>query len=119
MKTIKTAKYKQAFTLDKKTKQQIGVDLANVGLDGNGRFEESDDGVGPIWQILDRYGLVIEDVINKDLFREKRGHRTFRLRLTPSEEDPFTPGEEINNSMLVYTWQELAYMKFEILAYVS
>ncbi|KKN17258.1 hypothetical protein LCGC14_0967640 [marine sediment metagenome] len=119
MKIIKTAKYIEAFTLDKRTKQQIGSELRSQGLDGNGRFRESDEGVSIMWGILAKYGLVIEDVMSKDLFRGERGHRTFRIRKSAPSEDPFNPGEEVGNSMIVYTWQELMPGKFEILAYIS
>ena len=117
MKIIKTKKY--AARIDQSLKNRIGQELNSAGLDGNGRFPESDSGVSVIWEILKKYGLVLSDVMNKDLFRGERGHKTFNIEKISREEDPFTPGEDIENSMIVYTWEELMIGKFEILVYLS
>lgn len=123
MKIIKTANYKEAQqspSLDARTKAQINSELRSVGLDGNGRFQESDEGISIIWEALKNNGFVLADAVSKDLFMGPKGNRKLRIQhLGPDPQDAFTPGSDIENSFVVYTWQELAPGKFEILAYLS
>ena len=110
MKILKTANYiKIAVRIDNKTKNQVAIDFAKVGLDGNGRFEEPHSGISPINGILARYAISISDVTSRDLFLGPRGNRTFNLekKSLAQANDAFMPGDEIKNSMLVYTWQQM------------
>ena len=120
MKIIKTDNYKIAEKIDNRLRQQINADLSAQGLDGNGRFPESDSGVSIIWEVLDKYGLVIGEVVSKNLFLGDEGRRNLDIqKKTPDPQDPFTPGGDIDNTTVVYTWYQREPDNFEILAYLS
>jgi hypothetical protein len=120
MKIIKTSNYKMAERIDNNLRQKINADLSARGLDGNGRFPESDSGVSVIWEVLDGYGLVIGEVVSKNSFMGSNGRRSLGIqRKGANPQDPFTPGEDIDNSAVAYTWYEREPDNFEILAYLS
>ncbi len=111
---------KEAANMSQKIKSKINMELSNNGLDGNGRFPEADSGISVIWNILSNYNLALSGTLSKDLFMGNKGRRNLEMEVIKStSNNPFVPGEEIENSMIVYTWEELEPGKFEILVYLS
>jgi len=104
--------------IDKSTKNKISGELKAAGLDGNGRFPEADSGIRVIWDILEKYGLSL-DMASKDLFIGPNGTRRFSLQRKNVAGGSFDPGQEIKNSMIVYSWAEMGTGKYEIVVYLS
>ena len=121
MKIITTQKYAQTIQtnkIDRATKNKIAGELKASGLDGNGRFQESDSGVRVIGDVLTKYNLSM-DMATKDMFIGPSGMRRFSILSKNTSGDAFTPGQEIKNSMVVYSWTEMGPGKFEIVVYLS
>ena len=124
MRQIKTASYikksqQNPNILDNRLKQQINSDLSNSGFDGNGIFERIGQGLIKIHEILNKNNIDIENVLNANLFLGDEGRRTFDLIWSANETDPFTPGQQIENSMLAFTWYKRPSENYELIAYLS
>lgn len=104
-------------------RNQISKTFSKNGLDGNRRFEKVEAGLGAVTNALDEMGLQL-DMVSKDLIMGEKGSRNFiyRRKNEPGQ-DPFIPQPEIQNSRIVFSWENLASQgqppKFEILAYAS
>lgn len=100
-------------------RRMIGKAFAERGLDGNGRFEKKEGGLGAITDALNSLGFQL-DMVSGDLILGDKGTRAFIFRRvnTPGQ-DPFTQKDEIPNSRIVFNWELLSPNKFEILAYAS
>jgi hypothetical protein len=103
--------------IDARTRHKIYSDLKAAGLDGNGRFPESDSGVSLIWKILEPYGMNL-DTLTKDLFIGDEGNRTFTIYRKDPSQNAFTQGIELSN-MISYSWSKRHTGQFEILAYLT
>jgi hypothetical protein len=109
-------------TLDRRTREQINAALAEAGLDGNGNFRGPSHGIAATFNVLDDFGITVDDVtgpmLSGDLFMGDSGKRTINLGV-PVPDQPFMPPTPIENSMLVFSWYKRQSGNYEILAYVS
>lgn len=112
-------KVKQAASMSKNIRSRISQELSQKGLDGNGRFLESDSGISIIGDVLDKYGYEFSNIVTKDLFLGDQGRRTLEIREKNKTEDPFMEGDLVDNTMVVYTWYKREEDNFEILSYIA
>jgi hypothetical protein len=121
MKIIRTANYKESkennAVISNSVKTRINIDLQKNGLDENRSWEEIGPALSEIHRVLSNYDVVVSDILVKDLFMEEKGRRTFSLERQSNE--PFMPGAEIENSMLVVSWYPKNDRGIGVLAYVS
>ena len=109
--------------LSNSERNKIGAAFKQAGLDGNGRFEKKERGLAAVTNALDSLGFQL-DMVSGDMIMGDSGSRNFifRRKNAPGQ-DPFTQTNEISNSRIVFTWENLASqgqpVKFEILAYAS
>lgn len=113
-KLIKIAAY-----LSSQDRQNINNDLINNGFDGNGRFRSPTEAWQKIWSVLSKYNINPSEESSGDFTKLDQGRKTYPLFISTSEASQFDPGENIENSLLVFTWYKFEDDKFEVLSYLS
>lgn len=101
----------------------ISKAFAKVGLDGNQRFEKKELGLRAIQNALASLGFQL-DMVSADSIMGDKGSRNFIFRRANDEgQDAFTEKPEIQNSRIVFNWENLNNegqpSRFECIAYVS
>lgn len=103
-------------------RNKLTAAFAKLKLDGNGRFPKKEHGLQAVSQALSLYGFQL-DMVSADLIMGDKGSRNFIFRrANAAGQDPFTEQPEIENSRIVFTWENLGTPenpKFEILVYAS
>lgn len=103
--------------LDSNVKRSVSRDFQRAGLDGNGSFQEVGDGIRAAFDVLEKYGIDPDTVLNSHLFMGDHGRRTLEIAFH-NPVDPFSP-VPIKNSVLVFSWYCRESGNFEILCYLS
>lgn len=107
----------RSVRMDPKKKRIIHRVFKLEGLDGNKYFRRAQEGYSKAIDVLQDYGIEMDEVVSSHLFNEPKGHFTIHLAET-NPEDIFSP-IPINNSMLVISFHQMQSGKFEVIAYLS
>jgi hypothetical protein len=101
----------------KALRNQIANDFEKAGLDGNGRFEKPVHGYMKAVEILQSYGIELNDLADSHSFTYPDRQITLDLAFT-NQDDPFSPIAIPH--MLVVAWHKFEQTgAYEVLAYVS
>ena len=104
--------------IPKKMRNEIAARLEEEGLDGNGRFDKPDQGYAVAVDILNEFGIEIDEVVSAWRFKERdKGTAQIYLAWT-NFADLFSP-ESIHDTMLVLYWYKLRPRTYEVVAYLS
>jgi hypothetical protein len=103
--------------LDPKKKRLIGRVFKLEGLDGNKYFRRAQEGYSKAIDVLQDYGIEMDEVVSSHLFNEPKGQFTVHLAET-NPDDIFSP-IPITNSMLAVSFHQMQSGKFEVIAYLS
>lgn len=103
--------------LDKQDRAMINESLVRAGLDGNGRFRSVGMALSAASDVLDDYGLEPDEVLSAWKFSGPSGHTQIRVAES-NRNDPFSP-VPVENSVLAFSWHQLAEGRWEALAYMS
>lgn len=104
--------------LDRQLKSSINRSFERVGLDGNGRFNDPQQGYSRAVDLMDEYGVELADIPNSFDFKPRpTGVVRVDVAFT-NQEDIFSP-YAITNSVLVIQYTELREDVFEVIAYMS
>lgn len=103
--------------LDKQDRAMINESLVRAGLDGNGRFRSVGMALSAASDVLDDYGLEPDEVLSAWKFSGPSGHTQIRVAES-NRNDPFSP-VPIENSVLAFSWHQLAEGRWEAIAYMS
>lgn len=109
--------------LTPKERNILATAFARVGLDGNGRFEKKERGLQAVTGVLQALGFNL-DMVSGDIIMGDKGSRMLPFRrVNAPGQDTFTEQPMIENSRIVFTWENLARpeqpARFEILCYAS
>lgn len=94
--------------------------LMKSGFDGNGRFRSQGHGISSAFDVLSKFGIVVDGHV--DGFRVSKPSGSIKIDVAFSDENassPFDPPASIPNSALSFSWHELENGKFEVVAYLS
>ena len=97
--------------------------MAEVGLDGNGRFGNPSKAVSVLGGALKDVGFHL-DMVHGDLILGDKGHRLLVFRRTGENVSPLEEHPEVVNSRISFSWEKLGYdneghPKYEVLCYPS
>lgn len=106
-----------AAKLDKQDRAMINESLVRAGLDGNGRFRSVGMALSAASDVLDDYGLEPDEVLSAWKFSGPSGHTQIRVAES-NRNDPFSP-VPVENSVLAFSWHQLAEGRWEAIAYMS
>jgi len=106
-----------------KEKKAIHKKMAEVGLDGNGRFGNPSKAVSVLGGALKDVGFHL-DMVHGDLILGDKGHRLLVFRRTGENVSPLEEHPEVINSRISFSWEKLGYdneghPKYEVLCYPS
>jgi hypothetical protein len=109
--------------LSNSERSKISSAFAKAGVDGNGRFEKKEHGIQAVSQALSSLGFQL-DMVSGDLIMGEKGSRTLRFRRANAQgQDPFTEQPAIENSYIVFNWENLSGpgqpARFEVQCYAS
>lgn len=113
--SLKTAR--ETARLDQKKRQLVNRVLNLEGLDGNKYFRKPQQGYSKAIDVLQDYGIEMDEVVSSHLFNQPEGRITVDLAFT-NPDDLFSP-IPITNSMLVLTYHQMQSGRFEVVAYLS
>lgn len=105
--------------LDKSTKNKIGDEFRKNGLDGNGRFEKPGLGLAKACDILRRFDIILDDIVDGFFLNNKAGTKNYHMGFIANTGNSFDPPTRIENSLLVLSWHEQQEYRYEVLAYLS
>ena len=91
-------------------------------LGGNEKVAKLATALSVVTDHLSELGFSL-DVVSSDILMGDKGSRQLPFRLANDTEDPFFEHPRIENSFIIFVWENLARVdedaRFEILAYVS
>ena len=120
---ISESKDSNSHKLLPKEKKAIHKKMAEVGLDGNGRFGNPSKAVSVLGGALKDVGFHL-DMVHGDLILGDKGHRLLVFRRTGENVSPLEEHPEVVNSRISFSWEKLGYdneghPKYEVLCYPS
>ena len=120
---ISESKDSNSHKLLPKEKKAIHKKMAEVGLDGNGRFGNPSKAVSVLGGALKAVGFHL-DMVHGDLILGDKGHRLLVFRRTGENVSPLEEHPEVVNSRISFSWEKLGYdneghPKYEVLCYPS
>ena len=120
---ISESKDSNSHKLLPKEKKAIHKKMAEVGLDGNGRFGNPSKAVSVWGGALKDVGFHL-DMVHGDLILGDKGHRLLVFRRTGENVSPLEEHPEVVNSRISFSWEKLGYdneghPKYEVLCYPS
>lgn len=119
---------KKKEQVSQKEREAITDALVQNGFDGNGRFESPTKAISIISGVLDGLGYSLDAVMNDvEIPRAhhqpgSKGQKLLTYRRVNLSEDPFNEEPEIENSRIVFAYEDLGrgdQPKFEVIAYAS
>jgi hypothetical protein len=108
---------RQTVRLDQKKKRLVQRVFGLEGLDGNKYFRKAQAGYSKAIEILQDYGIEMDEVVSSHHFSQPKGRFTVNLAMT-NPDDIFSP-IPITNSMLVVSFYQMQSGKFEVITYLS
>ena len=120
---ISESKDSNSHKLLPKEKKAIHKKMAEVGLDGNGRFGNPSKAVSVLGGALKDVGFHL-DMVHGDLILGDKGHRLLVFRRTGENVSPLEEHPEVVNSRISFSWEKLGYdneghPNYEVLCYPS
>lgn len=111
------------YKVKDRDKRIIGKALAEVGLDGNGRFGNPSKGVSALAAALHKVGFEL-DMVSGDLLLGDNGQRNLSYRKYSDSTGTFDEHPEVTNSRIAFNWHlqgrdHDGYTTFEIQCYPS
>ena len=112
MKVIKTAQYDRKHAasppvkLDKKVRRKANDEMKAAGLDENGYFANHNMALSKAQEILQNNGMEIDGIIDSMAFTQPDGQKFYPVRYAPTT-DAFTPGDQIANTQLAFSWHKI------------
>lgn len=110
-------------TLNARERKAVNATIgARKELDGNIKHTGASKALAVLSSCLDAHGLVL-DMVTGDMLMGEKGSRHLTIsRRAPEGSDPFTPGVQIENSRVCFTWENLGTQfapRVEVIAYLS
>jgi len=107
----------RGIRLDQTVKRKISLAFKGAGLDGNGSFDEPQDGFRRALELMAHFGVVLTDIVSSHRFVGDDGR--FTAEIGAPAHETFDPPTPIGNSMFVMSFHRRGTGKFEVLAYLS
>lgn len=104
--------------LDRSLRQKINKAMERKGLDGNGRFRKPEEGYSRAVDVMQEYGIELDEVVSSHLFSPRPSGTVKADIAFTNEADRFSPAS-ITNSMLYLQYTEVSDDRFEVVAYLS
>ena len=105
--------------LSRDVRNKINSQLVSKGLDGTTYFNRVHEALNAIADVLGNNELSVEGVFGDEFIRNDKGQKSYSLTGSAQPGDPFTPGPQVNNSMLVVSWYKMDSGRYEVIAYLS
>lgn len=108
---------RETARLDRKKRRLVNRVLNMEGLDGNTYFRKAQQGYAKAVDVLQDYGIELDEVVSSHLFNQSDGRFTVDIAFT-NPKDIFSP-IPITDSMLAISFHEMPSGRYEVIAYLS
>lgn len=103
--------------LGPKTKRAINAALRAEGFDGRAWFENPSKGYAKAVDVVGRFGIEVDEVVNSWVFRQESNFISVRMAFS-NKANILSP-VEIKNSRLVISWAPRSNGRYEMIVYMS
>jgi hypothetical protein len=103
--------------LDPKLRRQVNDALDRAGFGGKRKFRRMGEALNAVMSVLSDHGIEQDETLNAHHFNQPKGTANIDIAFSNAE-DPFSP-ENIGNSWLHMSWEELRADTIEVIAYLS